>query len=413
MNTPFQTAVLGGGIIGMSIALALQQEGIRVAVLERGTVCGGASGGNAGHLATEQIYPVASPEVLKQLPAMLADPLSPLRLDWRYLPQLMPWLMRLLANMRPGRFENICAALRRLNAESWDAWRIFSRQWGLDAWVKTEGSLLVAEKPDSIRILAQHGGKLAQYGVANRLLNQAELHDLAPNLSDTQTGGLFFPDTGHVLDLAAVSARLQTAFAQMGGAVLTDFDVEAIRDDGNVFHIRAQGREVRAENLVLAAGAFSKPWVKKLTGIDVPLDTERGYHLMLPYMQDVLPLPVSSFDRRFIMTPMAGGLRLAGTVEYAGLDAPPNMARAWQLAKLAAPMLSVVLDAEGASPWMGFRPTLPDSLPVIDKTGRLYFAFGHQHLGLTQAPLTAQWVKRLYFGETQGLDLRAYRLNRF
>lgn len=413
MNAPFQTAVLGGGIIGMSIALALQQEGVRVAVLERDTVCGGTSGGNAGHLAAEQIYPVASPDVLKQLPAMLADPLSPLRLDWRYLPQLAPWLVRLLANMRPDRFEHICAALRRLNAESLDAWRMFSRQWGLDKWIKTEGSLLVAEKPDSIRALAQHGGKLAEYGVANRLLDHAGLHDLAPNLSDSQKAGLFFPDTGHVMDLQAISARFQTAFAQMGGTLLTDFDAQDIFDTDGVFRILAQGREVSAENLVVAAGAFSKPWVKKLTGIHVPLDTERGYHLMLPHMQDALPLPVSSFDRKFIMTPMNQGLRLAGTVEYAGLDAPPNMARAWQLAKLAAPMLSADLDTLDAQTWMGFRPTLPDSLPVIDKIGRVYFAFGHQHLGLTQAPLTAQWVKRLYFGETQGLDMQAYRLNRF
>ena len=145
----------------------------------------------------------------------------------------------------------------------------------------------------------------------------------------------------------------------------------------------------------------------------MPLDTERGYHLMLPHEAARLRLPVSSIDHSFVMTPMQHGLRLAGTVEYAGLEAPPNMARANNLHPLAEKLLQAPLDARDAQPWMGFRPTTADSLPVIDRDGDLLLAFGHQHLGLTQAALTAEILSALYFGETPPLDLTPYRLRRF
>ena len=145
----------------------------------------------------------------------------------------------------------------------------------------------------------------------------------------------------------------------------------------------------------------------------VPLDTERGYHLMLPREAARLRLPVSSIDHSFVMTPMQHGLRLAGTVEYAGLHAPPNMARAHNLKPLAEKLLSSPLDGEAAQPWMGFRPTTADSLPVIDRDGDVLYAFGHQHLGLTQAALTAEILAALYFDETPPLELAPYRLRRF
>lgn len=166
--------------------------------------------------------------------------------------------------------------------------------------------------------------------------------------------------------------------------------------------------------MLLACGAHSAPLTEGLTGTRVPLDTERGYHLMLPREQGRLPFAVTSFERRFIMTPMAGGLRLAGTVEFAGLEKPANMPRAWQLHRLSQGLFRDELDTEGASPWMGFRPSLPDSLPIIDRVGegRVLLAFGHQHLGLTQAAVTAEYIGQLAQGQTVA-GLEAYRLGRF
>lgn len=168
--------------------------------------------------------------------------------------------------------------------------------------------------------------------------------------------------------------------------------------------------------MLIACGAHSAPLTQALTGKRVPLDTERGYHLMLPHEHARLPFAVTSLERRFIMTPMAAGLRLAGTVEFAGLERPPNMARAWQLHRLSQGLFNQALSVEGATPWMGFRPSLPDSLPVIDRleNGRVLLAFGHQHLGLTQAALTAEWVAALLQPSvTDRPALKPYRLDRF
>lgn len=410
----FSAAVVGGGIVGLNIALELQRCGESVLLLERDTVCGGASYGNAGHIATEQVFPIASPDVLKQLPKMLLDPLGPLRLDWKYLPKITPWLFSLLRNLTPERFQRSHRALMALNSRALPAWQAFAREWGVEKHIRIDGSLLVCETESGQAALQKHGRALNELGVANEWLDHALLHEREPALADTQRGALFFPDTGHVVDLAGMAADLQHAFVQAGGTVSEHTDVSDIQSfsDG-LFRIIGGGKAFEAKRVVIAAGAFSKPWLKKLCGSDVPLDTERGYHLMLPQSPNILNVPVSSFERKFIMTPMNAGLRLAGTVEFAGLAAPPNMRRAENLLRLAAPMLKGRLNAENAVPWMGFRPSIADSLPVIDRRNNIFLAFGHQHLGLTQAPLTAQLIKNLYFGETAPIDLTPYRLNRF
>ena len=166
--------------------------------------------------------------------------------------------------------------------------------------------------------------------------------------------------------------------------------------------------------MLIACGAHSAKLTAALTGKQVPLDTERGYHLMLPHEQQRLPFAVTSLERKFIMTPMTGGLRLAGTVEFAGLDRPANMQRAWQLHRLSKGLFQHDLSDSEATPWMGFRPSLPDSLPIIDRVceGKVLLAFGHQHLGLTQAAVTAEWVGQLAAGERVP-QLHLYRLERF
>ena len=178
---------------------------------------------------------------------------------------------------------------------------------------------------------------------------------------------------------------------------------------------------LQARQVLIACGAHSAALTRSLTGRKVPLDTERGYHLMLPNETGRLPFAVTSLERRFIMTPLTGGLRLAGTVEFAGLERAANMARAWQLLRLTEGLFQEALNTEGASPWMGFRPSLPDSLPVIDRVegGRVLLAFGHQHLGLTQAAVTAELIAELAApaqGEAHASTLpprAAYALGRF
>lgn len=405
--------VIGGGIVGLCAALHLQSRGCLVAILEAQKIGGGASFGNAGHLAVEQIFPIADMSILRQLPAMLFDDLGPLRLDWRYLPTLLPWAMQLLFAMRPSAFARSHQALKQINAVSLKNWQDFAQHWQLQTWVHTQGSLLTAEKKETLVKLQAHGKKLADLGVVNEYLSQSALKESQPALADNQLGALFFPQTGHVSDLPAMMARLIKHFADLGGQVHENCQVDGVQVGVDGVHLQTSQGQILAPRILISAGAYSKRLVSQATGVRVPLDTERGYHLMLPNVHKRLSMPVTSMDRRFIMTPMVSGLRLAGTVEFAGLHRPPNMARANMLLDLARPMFAEPLDESTPSAWMGFRPSTADSLPVIDSVGRVLLNFGHQHLGLTQAVTSAMLIGDMYFGYTPAIDVAPYRLSRF
>ncbi|WII95632.1 FAD-binding oxidoreductase [Moraxella haemolytica] len=405
--------IIGGGVIGLCTAMRLQSQGQSVVILEAGTVGTGASLGNAGHIATEQVFPIADPSVIKQLPSMLFDPLGPLRLDWAYLPKLFPWAIKLLLSMRDESFQRTHEALKQINGVSLSAWQNFADKWGLDKWVHTHGSLLTAESQSSLLQLKQHGEKLAALGVANDFVSQDELAEREPALASNQLGALFFPNTGHISNLEGVYKVLIAHFVGMGGVICENCKVNKIDATEQTVRLITTKGEILAPHIIISAGAFSKPLVMQATGVEVALDTERGYHLMLPNESSRLCVPVTSMDRRFIMTPMYAGLRLAGTVEFAGLKKPANMQRAYNLLKLANPMFKQNLDDSQSEPWMGFRPSTADSLPVIDKLGRVYLNFGHQHLGLTQAVISAQLISDLYFNQPSAIDRNPYKLERF
>lgn len=412
-TSDFDLHIIGGGIIGLAAAVTLQARGVKVALLDANEVGQGASFGNAGHIATEQVFHIADASMLRHVPAMLIDPTGPLRIDWRYLPRLMPWAMKLLMNMRPEPFARIHQALLNLNKNSLQAWQGFANQWQLDEWVQVKGSLLTVENTSSVDPLIAHGSRLNDIGVDNELLTKEALLEREPALRDNKLAALFFPNTGHITNLKAVINQLHHTFRKLGGHVIEHCHVLAATNDTDGIHLTTSQGDMTASKVMLAAGAHSKALAKQLTGVNVPLDTERGYHLMLPHESTRLQIPVSSMDRRFIMTPMQEGLRLAGTVEYAGLDAHANMQRAHMLLQQAQPMLKAELDATDSTPWMGFRPSTADSLPVIDKIERLFLSFGHQHLGLTQAVVSAQMIANYYFDEDHPIDPKPYQLSRF
>ncbi|MDL5597324.1 FAD-dependent oxidoreductase [Bacillus subtilis] len=406
-------AVVGAGVIGVACALQLARQGLRVQVFDPDGVGQGASFGNAGHLATEQVFPIADLSILKRLPGMLLDPMGPLRLDWTYLPRATPWFLRLLLNLRAKPFARTVAGLRALNEASLGAWRRLLQAIERPDLLHKDGSLLVYEQDASRVALQALQARMAGQGVPVESWGAEAVHAAAPQLSEGIRGGLFFPATGHFIDPHLVVVELARAAEVLGVTFHRQRVLDGHRLAGGVA-LRLDDGSLRARQVLLACGAHSAPLTERLTGTRVPLDTERGYHLMLPREQGRLPFAVTSLERRFIMTPMAGGLRLAGTVEFAGLEKPANMPRAWQLHRLSQGLFRDELDTEGASPWMGFRPSLPDSLPIIDRVGEghVLLAFGHQHLGLTQAAVTAEYIGQLAQGQAVA-GLEAYRLGRF
>lgn len=405
--------VVGAGIIGVACALQLARQGQQVWVVDQQEPGMGASYGNAGHLATEQVFPIADLSILKRLPGMLLDPMGPLRLDWKYLPHALPWFLRLLLNLRPASYQRTVAGIRTLNEGSLGAWQRLLHSIGHPQLLREDGSLLVFERADSRDALNALQQRMQQQQVTVDFWSGDAIRQAAPQLSDNLQGGLFFPGTGHFLDPYHVVCELVHA-AKASGVQFLKRQVLDGRVDAHGVSLTTDQGPLTARQVLIACGAHSARLTAALTGKKVPLDTERGYHLMLPHEHNRLPFAVTSLERKFIMTPMTDGLRLAGTVEFAGLDRPANMARAWQLHRLSKGLFREELSAEGATPWMGFRPSLPDSLPVIDRVcdGKVLLAFGHQHLGLTQAAVTAEWVGALA-RTGQAPSVAPYRLDRF
>ena len=409
-------AVVGAGIIGVACALQLVRQGLRVVVIDPQAPGHGASFGNAGHLATEQVFPIADLSILKRLPAMLMDPMGPLRLDWKYLPRALPWFTRLLLNLRPAPYQRTVAGIRALNEDSLGAWHRLLAGIDCPGLMKEDGSLLVYERPQSRPALEALQARMARQQVPVQFWQADAVRQSAPQLSEQILGGLFFPATGHFIDPYRVVCELVEAAKKCGVTFIQQSVIGGQLSEAGVC-LETSGGQMTARRVVIACGAHSAPLTRALTGNSVPLDTERGYHLMLPREHDRLPFAVTSLERKFIMPPMTDGLRLAGTVEFAGLNAPPSMERAWQLHRLSKGLFRRDLSAEGATPWMGFRPSLPDSLPIIDRVseGKVLLAFGHQHLGLTQAAVTAEMIAQLA-GATSAHalpELHPYRLNRF
>lgn len=407
-------AVVGAGIIGVACALQLARQGRQVVLIDSQAPGMGASYGNAGHLATEQVFPIADASILKRLPGMLMDPMGPLRLDWKYLPRALPWFIRLLLNLRPAHYRRTVAGIRALNEASLAAWQRLLHSIDRAQLLREDGSLLVFERPESRAALEAVQERMRQQQVPVTFWTGDAIREAAPQLSDAIQGGLFFPSTGHFLDPYQVVCELVEAAKAAGVQFLQRQVLDGRTDDQGVTLSTDQG-PLAARQVLIACGAHSARLTAALTGKTVPLDTERGYHLMLPHEHQRLPFAVTSLERKFIMTPMTGGLRLAGTVEFAGLERPANMQRAWQLHRLSKGLFRQDLSQEGATPWMGFRPSLPDSLPVIDRVcdGKVLLAFGHQHLGLTQAAVTAEMVGRLASGDQLQSGFAPYRLDRF
>jgi D-amino-acid dehydrogenase len=411
---PHTVVVIGAGVVGMSCARWLQREGCKVTVVDPVPPGESCSFGNAGILAESSVTPLAMPGMIRKVPKWLLDPLGPLTIRWRYLPRLAPWLVRLLAAGRPSRIGPIAAALRALNAPSMGAYEELFGKAVFDGLVRRDGLLYVYRSDTELDADAAAWNFRRDHGVVAHRLGRHELPQFEPALDRGFACAMFVEAGGHVVDPLRVVTTLADRFRSEGGTIaphrVKSFDVGS---DG-LHAVRSDGGTIAADAVVIAAGARSHELAAQF-GILVPLETERGYHVTIPD-SGVLPRrPISYAPGGFFATPMEMGLRIAGTVELASLDAPPDYRRARRLLDHAKRMFPG-LRVDGATEWMGFRPSLPDSLPVIGATRRVpgvYFAFGHGHLGLTEAAITGKLISEMIAGRPASLDVTPYRVDRF
>lgn len=407
-------AVIGAGVIGTSVAATLLREGHRVLLLDMrppGEYC---SWGNAGILSPGSCVPLCLPGTLRKVPRWLLDPLGPLTIRPAHLPALLPWLARFVAASRMSRVNPIADALRALLRDTFERWTPLARWAGVAHLIRRSGYLVVYESEANLRRAALAWSIRRERGVACVQVGAAELADLEPELGSHITCGMHLPDHGFVANPAALTKALAAQFVRDGGELQQQRVADIAVESGRVAAIVTESARIPVQALIVCCGVHSTHFSRKLAD-RIPLESERGYHVEFPADAIQLRQPVMSGEGTFFATPMETGLRIAGAVELAGIDRPPNFARADALATLARRMLPR-LPLRGGKPWMGHRPSTPDSLPVIGPAGSVrnaYYAFGHGHLGLGTAAATASLVADMVAGRASPIDREPYRATRF
>lgn len=409
-----KVAVIGAGIVGVAVAHALLDEGHDVLILDKEGPAFGPSRGNAGWVAHTDILPIASPKILRQVPKFLADPLGPLTIRPAYLPRLLPWLVRFVLAARPAAHERSVLGLAALQGLALPAWLQRIEAAGLQEHLHRRGGLYAFTD----RAMLGHAGEIArrqaEFGIRVEMIGPDELRQLEPALADGFAGAAFHPDAAHISDpLVLTMALFKAALAR--GAVFERADVTGISTGERPALVGREGWQRVVDRAVLAAGAWSKPLAATL-GDTVPLDTERGYNVSFPGFTGLTSHPVGFEGHGFVMTPLDSGLRIGGAVEFGGLEAPPNHARTKALYDRAATLVDGLPAFESGRLWMGFRPSLPDSLPVIGKASRnphVVHAFGHGHYGMTQSAATASLVADLIAGRVPAIEMSHFSPQRF
>lgn len=411
-------AVIGGGAIGIATASFLLRDGNDVVVIERGGIGEGASFGNAGCLNPSSIVPMSMPGTLKSVPGYLLDPLGPLSIRWSYLPRLAPWLIRFVQAGTQAKVRAQARALKPMLDDSYGAWLPLVRNAGAADLIRRDGHLAV------YRTQADFDGDALGYklrrdnGIAFDVLREDELWQFEPSIAHDYTIGVAYHQNGHTVNPNRLVRTVAEAFQRDGGRVVTARARGFVREGTRLTGIETDAGIVPADAAVVAAGAHSRPFAASL-GDDVPLDTERGYHVLIADPETQPRRPILDASAKFVSTPMETGLRLAGTVEFAGLDAPPDWTRADHLLTLGRrlfPGLAASYADGRVSRWMGFRPSLPDSLPVIGRASQcrdIAYAFGHGHVGLAAAARTGQAVADLLAGRPPVFDLEPFSPTRF
>lgn len=406
-------AIVGAGIVGLCTAYALRQAGWRVTLYDPSPPGSQCSSGNAGALSSRSVAPLAMPGVLGNAMSMLFDATSPLHIPLRYWLRAAPWLAGFVAAARPERVRRIASALDRLLAGSVEAHARLAAEVGRPDLVRRNGQLhLYPTERDYAKDRASWELKRA-HGLKMERVDRDAIVQLEPAVGAAYGTGLFLPDEGWMAEPLQYAQALATRLGRME-AGFVQARVTGLRQEGGGWTLTDGLRRWPAARVVICAGAWSRPLLAA-QGHDVPLETQRGYHLHLARPNVAPSRIVVLADRKVFLTPMESGLRMAGTVEFGGLGRPLNRRRAMLLAGHARAGLPQ-LQIDEPAVWMGHRPCLPDSLPVIGPVPQrpgLWCAFGHGHLGLTGSANTGTLVARAMAGQAAADELAPYSIGRF
>jgi D-hydroxyproline dehydrogenase len=406
-----EIAVIGAGVIGLTIALELVDHGHEVTLVDPGPPGMGASYGNAGTIASYATSPVGTPEVLRGLPSLLFSRTSPLAIRHLALPSLAPWLIRFLWQSLPAQAERNGRALAALLADATELWDDLALRVQGAGILQRRGCLYLYHSPQAFTAAWPELDRRRRLGVEVELIGPDRLTELEPNLPRGIGGAALFTGATFLDDPGRMMAQIAAAVLPQVRLLPSRVDRLIRGPDGVV--LEGAGLHLLARRVVIAAGARSRALAAQ-AGDRIPLDTERGYHVEWDMATPLLSRPACPTERGFYFCPMAGRLRVAGTVELGGIDLPPSPHRIAQLIEGARAFFPDLGTPD--RDWMGLRPSIPDSVPVIGPSRggpEVIHAFGHGHLGMTLAPITARIVAALIDCHGAGLDLTPYRPSRF
>ena len=403
--------VVGAGIQGVCTALFLQKKGYQVILFDRDQPINSASYGNAGHFSPYASVPLNRTDIVSDVPTMLLSSRGPLALKWNYVPKMIPWFLKFLLNCRQERMMHTAKNMHQILDQSLPAFDELFEEINLEGLVENKGILYVWTdknlKSRELEIKIRE-----ELGVKQQLVNPKEIHDLEPNLKPFYHGGVYYDYARHARNPRKILTKLLENFINKGGKFLK-LNIQDINFDEDKPVIRSETQRFIFDKLVIACGAFSKKLTDKLHE-QIPLDTERGYHVHFKDCDHLISRPVVHANRAFGLTPMEQGLRVVGTIEFGGLDNPLSKSRIKNLILNANDMLEGL--PEHKDEWLGFRPSLPDFLPVIGPSKNyknVFYSFGHHHLGWTLGAISGKIVSMMIANENTNLNLKPYSSLRF
>ena len=405
--------IVGGGIQGVCNALFLQKKGFQVTLFDRedpGSQA--ASYGNAGHFSPYASVPVNRPDILTDVPAMLLSSTGPLALKWNYVPKMIPWFLKFIKNCSNKNMMHTAKYMHQILDLALPAYDELFEEVDLSGLVENKGIMYIWNdqnlKSRELEINIRN-----EIGAEQQLLSKSEIHDLEPNIKNIYHAGVFYKKARHARNPGKIWVKLFENFLKKGGKFLK-LNIQNLDFDENNPVVRSETQRFIFDKLVICCGAFSKKLTDKLHE-NIPLDTERGYHIHFKDFDHLISRPVVFQNRGFGMTPMEQGLRVVGTVEFGGLKNPISKSRIKNLVDNAKYLLDGLPDHHDDE-WLGFRPTLPDYLPVIGPSknyDNVFYSFGHHHLGWTLAAISGKIISKMISSENTNLDLKPYSSLRF
>ena len=412
MEKNLKIGIVGAGIQGISNALFLQKKGFSVTIFDRDEPGSpAASYGNAGHFSPYASVPINRPDVLSDVPAMLLSSTGPLALKWNYVPKMIPWFLQFIRNCTTKRMMHTAKNMHQILDLALPAYDELFDEIELGGLVEKKGILYIwndqSLKSRELEIKVRN-----ELGVDQQVVTPKEIHDLEPNIKPIYHGGVYYQHGRHARNPKKILLKLYDLFLKKGGRFLK-MNIKDINFNDEKPVIKAETQSFLFDKIVIACGSFSKKLTDNLDE-KIPLDTERGYHVHFKDCDHLLSRPVIFQNRGFGITPMEQGLRVVGTVEFGGLDNPLSKSRVKNLINNAKYMMGDLPEHEDE--WLGFRPTLPDYLPVIGpskKYKNIFYCFGHHHLGWTLGPISGKIISGMIAEENTNLNLKPYSSLRF